>query len=349
MYLNAVVAMRENTKVISLVSGVIVELYGGLLGKRALLIPQMLACPLNEICALLDSSDVRPDDSNFAAEVAIFPMLGTFIPLEDHHLLNDAFEEFEPEEYVGYELEDPSLHHEEGFATYIYARIIEEVTDEGRPLLAKRYRINIGDNQAKDVDAADLYKFHRLHTSSSSAIVVSEHQRQNPSERLGRKNKQEVFDEISDLLEEAWKQPEERRRKIIKRLYLRWHPDKNTGDEEFCNEVCKHLLNEISRLERGEPRGSQQSSRMGASRTSQASYHDFFTSWGARAREHHTQREDYRSRRQFPGGFTRRRNPQPAEARRWFRQAKADIAAAENDIVCRRPSYEWACFKCHQV
>jgi len=349
VYLNAVVAMRENTKVISLVSGVIVELYGGLLGKRALLIPQMLACPLNEICALLDSSDVRPDDSNFAAEVAIFPMLGTFIPLEDHHLLNDAFEEFEPEEYVGYELEDPSLHHEEGFATYIYARIIEEVTDEGRPLLAKRYRINIGDNQAKDVDAADLYKFHRLHTSSSSAIVVSEHQRQNPSERLGRKNKQEVFDEISDLLEEAWKQPEERRRKIIKRLYLRWHPDKNTGDEEFCNEVCKHLLNEISRLERGEPRGSQQSSRMGASRTSQASYHDFFTSWGARAREHHTQREDYRSRRQFPGGFTRRRNPQPAEARRWFRQAKADIAAAENDIVCRRPSYEWACFKCHQA
>ena len=42
-------------------------------------------------------------------------------------------------------------------------------------------------------------------------------------------------------------------------------------------------------------------------------------------------------------------NPQPREARRWFRQAQADLAAVENDINTVTPSYEWACLKCHQV
>ena len=347
VYLDAGMAMGENTFVASLVSNVIVDLYGGLLGQRAGLISQMLNCSPHEISALLDSLKVRSDDSYRAAEGHIFPDLGSFIPLDDHHLLNDAFEEFDPGEYVGYELEDPTLHHEEGLATYIYARIVKEVTDQGHPLVAKRYIIDIGGNHKIEVDAADLYKFHRLDAPTSLEIVVSRNQQ--PIERPQSRNKQEIFDEISDQLEEAWKMPEDKRRKVIKRLYLRWHPDKNVGDEEFCNEVCKHLQSEISRLERGEPRGSQQATNMGATGTQHGSYDDFFTSWGRRARHHHTQREGYRTRQPFRGRTTRRPNPQPGEARRWFRQAEADIVAVENDITCSKPSYEWACFKCHQV
>ena len=351
LYLDAVAVMTDKSLVTSLVSHVIVEIYGGLLRKRAGLIFQILSCPPNDIRSLLDSLKVRPDNSNCGAEVEIFPDLGSFIPLDEHHLLNDAFEEFETGEYVGYELEDPSLYQEEGVATYIYARIVGEVTDHDRPLIARRYRIDIGGNQETDVDAADLYKFYRVEFESptSSAIVVSDFQGQSSVKRPRSRNKQEVFDEISDLLEEAWKMPEDKRRKVIKRLYLRWHPDKNVGDEEFCNEVCKHLQSEISRLERGEPRGSQKAANMGASGTQHGSYGDFFTYWGRRARQHHTQREGYRTRQQFYGGATRRPNPQPGEARRWFRQANADIAAVENDIAYGRPSYEWACFKCHQV
>ena len=348
LYLGAVAAMADKSLVISLVSNVIVELYGGLLGKRAGLIFQILNCPLSNIWSLLDSLKVRSDDSNCGAEVEIFPDLGSFIPLDDHHLLNDAFEEFEPGEYVGYELEDPSLNQEEGVATYIYARIVKEVTHQD-PLITRKYRIDIGGNQEKDVDATDLYKFHRVESPSSSAIVVSDFQGQSSVKRPRSRNKQEVSDEISDLLEEAWKMPEDKRRKVIKRLYLRWHPDKNVGDEEFCNEVCKHLQSETSRLERGEPRGCQQTQNMGASGAQHGSYHEFFTCWRGRARQHHTQRERYRTGQQFYGGAPRRPNPQPGEARRWFRQAKADISAVENDIAYGRPSCEWACFKCHQV
>ena len=348
VYLDLLSVMSE-TLPIYIVSDVIVLVLEGLLGNRALMIPRLLNWDPSDISALLDALDVRPDDSYVArAEVDIYPKLGTFIPVIDHHLLNDAFEEFEPGEYVGFELEDPSLNHEKGVPTYIYARVVREVTEERFPLLTKRYKIDIGGGQELEVDVADLYKFHRLSTLSS-AIVVFEGQERSPPERPKRRNQQEVFDEISKLLEDAWKLPEEKRRKIIKRLYLQWHPDKNVGDEEFCTEVCKHIQSETSRLERGEPRGCQQSSGMGASRSQHGSYGQFFNCWGERAREHHTQREGYRSRQQFSRNSARARNPQPREARRWLRQAEADIAATENDIVYQRPSYEWACFKCHQV
>ena len=342
VYVNVTSAMDEITSAIPLVSSVIVEICLGLLGSMAVLIPAMLQCSPGEIWPLLDSMGVRQDDSYRPAEDEIFPPPGSFIPIEDHHLLNDAFEEFEPGEYVGYELEDPSLQRQEGNATYIYAVIINVMADEDFSPFSKRYKINIGDDQEIVVDAADLYKFHRLNAATSSAIVLSDQRREPPTNR----SRQEVFDEISDLLEDAWKLPEEKRRKIIKRLYLRWHPDKNLGNEEFCTEVCKHIQNETSRLERGEPRGSRRSNA--EARTSGGSYDDFFTSWGARAREHYTQRQGYRARQQSPRN-TNRKNPQPREARRWFRQAKADVAAVENDIVYGNPSYEWACFKCHQV
>ena len=348
VYLDLLSVMSE-TLPIYIVSDVIVLVLEGLLGNRALMIPRLLNWDPSDISALLDALDVRPDDSYVArAEVDIYPKLGTFIPVIDHHLLNDAFEEFEPGEYVGFELEDPTLNHEKGVPTYIYARVVREVTEERFPLLTKRYKIDIGGGQELEVDVADLYKFHRLSTLSS-AIVVFEGQERSPPERPKRRNQQEVFDEISKLLEDAWKLPEEKRRKIIKRLYLQWHPDKNVGDEEFCTEVCKHIQSETSRLERGEPRGCQQSSGMGASRSQHGSYGQFFNCWGERAREHHTQREGYRSRQQFSRNSAKARNPQPREARRWLRQAEADIAATENDIVYQRPSYEWACFKCHQV
>lgn len=342
VYITAVRGVDESTCAIWLVSNVIEDICGGLLGRRAIFIPEMLRCPLSDIWSLLDGMGVRQDDSSRPAEEKIYPPPGTFIPIEDHHLLNDAFEEFEPGEYVGYELDDPSLQRQEGNATYIYAVIIDIMVNEDCNRWAKRYRINIGDSQEIEVDADDLYKFHRLDATTSSAIILSDRRREPPRSR----SRQEVFDEISDLLEDAWILPEERRRKIIKRLYLRWHPDKNLGDEEFCTEVCQHIQNETSRLERGELRGSGRSNA--ESRASGGSYDDFFTSWGARAREHYTQRQGYRTR-QHSTRNSHRNNPQPGEARRWFRQAKADIAAVENDIVYGNPSYEWACFKCHQV
>ncbi|XP_068720137.1 sacsin-like [Montipora capricornis] len=43
------------------------------------------------------------------------------------------------------------------------------------------------------------------------------------------------------------------------------------------------------------------------------------------------------------------RNPQPQEAKRWLRQAKADLEAAVNGFSLTIPFYEWICFQCHQA
>ena len=317
----------------SLVSNIIVEIYGDLLGKNAVQIPEMLHCPLGDIWPLLDRTGIRQDDTYKAAEMDIYPEPGDFIPVEDHHLLNNAFVEFEPGEYVGYQLDDPSLQLEEGVATYIYAVIIETMVykDDILELLTKKYLINIGhDKEPVMVNASNLHKFHRLHEISEC-----------PKNR----NRQVVFGEISEVLEDAWTLPEEERRQIVKRLILRWHPEKNVGDEEFCSGAFEHIKNEISRLG--------------------GSYDEYIEVWVSRAREHGSHREEYRERfvrqygswesssgrrpwQNFPPSFSRR-NPQPGEARRWFRQAEADLLAGANEIDSNRPSYEWACFKCHQV
>ena len=41
----------------------------------------------------------------------------------------------------------------------------------------------------------------------------------------------EVLEEVSICLEEAWQLPEAQRKKIIKRLLLKWHPDKNPNED----------------------------------------------------------------------------------------------------------------------
>ena len=91
----------------------------------------------------------------------------------------------------------------------------------------------------------------------------------------------------------------------------------------------------------------------------------FFDLWRARAHRHHASRQSYSKsyeeafasggasmlqRRQFkiPPSFCKK-NPQPGEANRWFRQAEADLRAAWKDLATYNPSHEWACFKCHQV
>ena len=332
---------------------VVAEACQGLLQEAVMFIPEMLRSDPNRIWSILDEMKVRQDDSYNSSNDPL-PQPGSFIPIEDHHLLNEAFENLTPGEYVGYEVDDPSMQQKEGDATFIYAVIIEEVdVEEMSTLFGKLFKINVGhDKEPKVVEFADLYKFHRL---QSSFLGLSDEQETATQAR----NKKKIFAEISDILEEAWRLPEGRRRKIVKRLFLRWHPDKNLEDETFCTEAFQHIQNEIARLEKDEKREGERENH-------QSSFETFFNHWRERARRHNTQRREYKETfiRKYgtcestsrssdswsciPPSFCKK-NPQPGEARRWFRQAEADLAAADNDLATEKPSYEWVCFKCHQV
>ena len=352
VYVNAVDDVDETMSRTSLtLSEVIAEVCNGLLREATMYIPVMLGSQPGKIWSLLDSMGIRQDDSNVKERGDVFPQPGSFIPIAEHNLLNPAFKFFEPGEYVGYELDDPSLHLEEGDAVFIYAVILKDVSGENVSFCEKSYQIDIGhEKEPKVARATKLYKFHRLQEIASSATVLSDQQGSSPFYN------QEIFDDISRILEDAWKLSEDIRRQIIKRLILQWHPDKNPGNEVFCTEIFQHIKNEIERLEREQLRRCMESG------STHGSYGVYFPFWGARVRQYNSQRQEYtenfirhygswshRSRSwEVPPSFCTT-NPQPAQARRWFRQAEADLAAADNDISSAKPSFVWACFKCHQV
>ena len=357
VYVNAVDDVQKTSSAIALnLAKVISEACKGLLRDAAMFIPQMLQSQPEEISSFLDMMKIHQDDSYDGEEGEILPPPGSFIPIAEQHLLNAAFSYFKPGEYVGYEVDDPSLKLEDGDATYIYAVIIEEVSNPDTSLITKSYKINIGnDKPPKVVPATELYKFYRFQEIASAALVSSGDQGTNMD------SKHEIFQEITKTLEEAWGLSEDRRRQVVKRLFLLWHPDKNPGNEEFCTEIFQHIKNEIERLER-EGWGRRERERSESYHYGGGSYGAFFGFWGTRARRYSSRRREYQETYhrhygtwghgtrtwEVPPSFCET-NPQPGQARRWFRQAEADLEAVANDIHTGNASYEWACFKCHQV
>ena len=355
VYVNAV-AEESLNKILLALTQVIADACEGLLRDTVMSIPEMLRTDPSNIWSILDDMKIRQDDSYDASRSDVLPQPGNFIPIEDHHLLNDAFEEFTPEDYVGFELDDPSLDQRNGEATFIYAIIIEETSSEKHAsLYTKRYKVNVGhEKQPQVAESADLYKFLRVQSSSFGFAG----KQGSFTQAMDKKN---VFGKITEALEMAWQLPEKRRMKIVKRLFLQWRPEKNLGGEAFCMDVFEHLQREISRLQSAEARDGIPSSE-----SNQTSHYDaFFDVWGMRAQRHYGQRQEYWGsyvrkygsceastshgpRSSMPPSFCKK-NPQPGEARRWFRQAESDLRAADKDLAADRPSYEWACFKCHQV
>ena len=186
---------------------------------------------------------------------------------------------------------------------------------------------------------------------------------------------EELLEEISDVLEEAWLLQQGQRKKVIKRLLLKWHPDKNLGNERLATMVTQHIQAEIERLEQGLPRPAQfddlinqfsfdprnpftQDAKFQAN--FYKSYKYFYEQVNERAKEHKKQRErykeffskEYSSSRNFsfdvPPTFSSS-NPQPNHAKRFLKQAQEDLRSTDNDYDAKEPSYEWACFKAHQV
>ena len=356
VYVNAVDEGQKTSSAIALnLAKVISEACKGLLRDAAMFIPPMLQSQPEQISSFLDMMKIHQDDFYDGEEGEILPPPGSFIPIAEQHLLNAAFSYFKPGEYVGYEVDDPSLKLEDGDATYIYAVIIEEVSNLDTSLITKSYKINVGnDKPPKVVPATELYKFYPFQEIAPAALVSSGHQGTNMD------SKHEIFQEITKTLEEAWGLSEDRRRQVVKRLFLLWHPDKNPGNEEFFTEVFQHIRNEIDRLER-EGWGRSERERSESSHYG-GSYGAFFGFWGTRAREYSSCRREYQETYhrhygtwghgtrtwEVPPSFCET-NPQPGQARRWFRQAEADLNAVVNDIQTGNASYEWACFKCHQV
>jgi len=526
IYINKSICLSEELQVS--VAEAINRVTGGLLKHSVHYIQPILACPPHSIMKVLDRLRVRPDQCLTDGHQPTLPIPGTFIPIEDHHLLKEDFEEFEMGEYVGYEVDDD----DSGMPMIIYAVILERIEEEEfyhirrseseehaaftHRRFSQQYRINIGDDRQPTLAlSTDLYKFHRIDGfvssrggSSSdpfgrrgslgppkspkpnyresfyrSTVFEPEEMISPPAAKQWERSPGDMFDpvsesaedgeyapskrrsgryqpaepdteeehftdhavdeedyghtarqrirtpgrpedadfetipeeqtefetngipdfpqedgriptdqqstgmaeeeeitveqvmlDVSDTLEEAWKLSEGQRKKIIKRMLLKWHPDKNIGNEEFATIIMQHIQAEIERLELGLPRPENFNAAsfnfdprnpFTASESFQrnfaSAYQFFFEQMNQRAKEHREQRERYQENfsREYSAGRTdynfdvpptfSSHNPQPAQAKRFLRQAQEDLRAADNDYDAEEPAFEWVCFKAHQV
>ena len=191
------------------------------------------------------------------------PKLGRPFPVELHHMLDrDINHIFRPEEWVVYETSEQFF----VWAIILYPHTVEdsevngeEATSNSSELTMTRYKIllNEQDPEGETVSALDLYKLITIvpekeaegqelvpvDDSNSSTLV----RQAADSERLRGLKKR-----ICKELRLAWRLPEDEKKKAIRRLYIKYHPDKAKPTEmDLYEEAFKFMLRQIDRLESG--------------------------------------------------------------------------------------------------
>ena len=305
--------------------------------------------------------------------------LGMDIPPEWHYRLDqDVDNVFHANEFVAYE---PDEGH------YMLVKIIHAVIsgDTQDPLSNYRQKYLVAmseeDVEGREVSKLSLYKFikglrreEQPEPSSERSLV--------PFEGVTDVRSGDNYDlksvkrKLCRELREIWMLDENERKYALRRLYLKWHPDKNLDNEAFAEIVFKFLQAQIEKLERGDPLDDpddeQPTATYHSSGTGQWSRN--FHSWDSTAGQHRrSYQSDYRRSRgsrgssgsrgysgfgfgfHFTAGDANYRVPrQPEEGKRWMRQATVDYEVLT--ILHRQMSdgghdniAGHVCFRAHQV
>ncbi|KAG1941227.1 sacsin [Pimephales promelas] len=272
------------------------------------------------------------------------PKPGCLIPEEWHDCLDMNFlNNFESGEYVGFSKDESG--------EYFYAIVINRLDDPQGQIrqFPARYKIQVGIDEFIEVSSLDIYQFKREKKATvSTGSTCTDIERLLISRPPPKKDFPETFEEIKreidQSLNEIWNMSSEDKQKALKRLYLRWHPDKNPGNEELANEAFKYLQNRIEELQHGKTAHSTSSTWR--------DFRDFYDTWNTEAGRHRRGRERFYknySRRHYNFWSYHRETPRPnrGEAKRWYEQAQCDIRAAQN--YTGGDCSEWSLFKVHQA
>ena len=298
------------------------------------------------------------------------PKLGARIPESWLHRLDcDSCNIFRPEEWVGYEVKEGVI----VFAIVIH-RIVQSENDSDQPNLTDQYLIltDPDDQEGKAVSILDLYKFIRsaelkINQDGSQTLCPfnPDSQATQLRQSLSADSLKSIKRQICEELKRIWKLPEDQRRKAIKRLYLKWHPDKNS--DPLATKAFQYLQRQIARLEAGIPleEPEEEDTKPYEPPPRWRGWYDTWDSWAGRA--HHAQHREqayYSSRGGYSasGGstgestytptFTARPTPEPVKGRVWIKQAEADMIAlrivlakvdTKREVCCH------VCFLAHEV
>ena len=302
------------------------------------------------------------------------PVLGDSLPESWHHRLQQDYNNlFRPGEWVGYEIDDGHI---------VFAIIGYKLDSVDGDFIRYYIYIEEGEMDGVEVSILDIYKILRsavekqpTHTSSDM-MMYEGHGEEEFSESIPSRNDQlpktivEMKREICEELEKIWKLSDpDMKRKAVKRMYLKWHPDKNLDNSVLAGEAFKFLKRQIDRLEQGKSMESPDESdeQEEYSRPNTSSYWDtFFKTWDSRAHNHfdyeQSDHEWRSSSRGSAGGastgfssgasfnFPDSPTPDIDKAQKWIRQAECDYTALSILFEhCRLEVCANICFLAHEV
>ncbi|KAK2905347.1 hypothetical protein Q8A67_007146 [Cirrhinus molitorella] len=289
------------------------------------------------------------------------PKPGCSIPEEWHDCLDMNFlNNFESGEYVGFSKDESG--------EYFYAIVIERVDDPLGQMrqFPSKFKIQVGSDDFIEVSSLDLYQFKREKKAAvSKESTCTDIERlltsRPPPKTVFPETLEDIRREIDQSLNEIWKMSREDKQKALKRLYLRWHPDKNPDNEALATEAFRYLQRRIEELQRGTTTTANATASATDTTTTTAAhstssncsdFRDFYNMWNTEAQSHRRGRERFYqnySRRHYNFWSYHRETPRPnrEEAKRWYEQAQCDIKSAHNDTG--GDSSEWCLFKVHQA
>ncbi|KAJ8024031.1 Sacsin [Holothuria leucospilota] len=282
------------------------------------------------------------------------PDLGSNVQNDVIALLNrDIMYIFFDNEFVGYDCGDG----ENEFL--VYARVSQRI-DDGTPNDTPwriHYEVKVGENEKRIVPAFRLYKFIPVDPLDRYALTVytgpsgDSAERQNVS---GAERPEEGTEELPDLdatkrevtttLKDVTTMPEADKKKIIRRLLLKWHPDKNLNNKQFAQEIFKHIQTELEQLQNvnifsRESFYADVHQRARQDEEEQRHWREQYkASCSARNKRRRRHQEDYGF--YHPPTFHKKKNT--LEARRHLKQARVDLEVAdrlENSTFC----CQWKC------
>jgi sacsin len=142
---------------------------------------------------------------------------------------------------------------------------------------------------------------------------------------------------------------------MIRRLYKRWHPDKNVGNESVACEIFKFIRQLVLKLENGENiDNDDKPDTFAPQRNPHSQFWSHFETWNHDARtdfSHQQERTNSTKCNASTRGYRNESVPSHAEARQWMKQAKLDLKAALEFLPSAKngPTFNWICYMCYQV
>ena len=325
----------------------------------------------------MDKAHVDVYESSIPIDTMGYPIPGTFVPKRFHKYLDNAcglFHEFDYK-FVAYLVEDPLLTEEEATGdqgddvpdadtspTYIYVHIERKSPDSvDKPAMLHEYEVNVGVENTKLIPAYLLFKFVRAAEKalSSDKDLVLFTGKQTDTHQAPDVSIATICKEIRLVLIEAWKEDEVERKKIVRRLMFKWHPDKNPENVMVSTKVFQYIQQCIQCLEKGRSppeyketgHDTKQSTYSGSSSSGGGSWgNEWFRGYWRRYSRHN--RYSWNTGGTF-FSFHPESDDVPyhfySEAKRWLEQATFDVNDARNSLAHDGHTDNLICFKAHQV